>query len=307
MLIERQGPLPIEVPVGHLTQGRYQLALAFTNADGSMGMHWNRPLPVIPPFDLPAPPPITRSEIGPDGLLRVNGKPFLSIMFYHNPMDLQKMAALRKDFGVTTAQTWGSGRIDRLVNNVDLVYKAGVYAWAVLFHDPVYDAKAKRWNTEKLTEAVNRLKNHPGLIGWDLIDEPDGHGVAPEEVRRAAALVRKLDPNHVIWVNLCRPSEFQNYAGISDLASVDHYVFPSGDLADMHRINGQIRATAPNKPLLSVLQTYGGAGRGMPTTAQLRAEMYMNICDGMTLFNYYSWSEGSDAFGFLRNNPELQS
>jgi hypothetical protein len=305
--VEREGPRPVQVPVSNLVEGRYQLSLNFTNADDTMHLQWDRPVAVIPPFNLPAPEPITRSDIGPKGHLRVNGKPFLSIYFYHNILDPQKLAMLRNDYGITTAQVWGGGSVDRLAQNMDMAYHAGLYSWAVLFHEATFDSKAKRWKTEPLIEAVNRLKNHPGLIGWDLADEPEANGVPVDEVRRAADLIRKTDPNHVVMVNLCREVELANYGGISDLASYDSYPFQFTDLTVQHRWNQKIKATTPNKPLLSCLQTWGDIGRGMPTPAQLRAETYYCICDGMTMFHYYSWTEGNPAFGFMSNDSELAS
>jgi hypothetical protein len=305
--VDREGPRPVQVPVVDLPQGRYRLALDFTNADGTMNVRWNRPVAVIPPFNAASPEPITRSDIGPNGLLRVNGKPFLSIYFYHNLLTPQVLGMLHKDYGVTTAQIWGGASIDKLVDNVDMAYQAGLYSWAVLFHPATFDAKTKTWKTEQLIEAVNRLKSHPGLIGWDLSDEPDGTGVSPEEVRRAADLVRKNDPNHVVMVNLCRETTLAKFGGISDIAAYDSYPFHARPLTVLHKWNQEIKASAPGKPLMSCLQTWGDIGRGMPTPAQLRAQTYFNICDGMAMFHYYSWTEGNHAFGFMNNDSELAS
>jgi hypothetical protein len=305
--VEREGPRPVQVPVSNLAEGRYQLALDFTNADDTMHVRWNRPVAVIPPFDLPAPEPITRSDIGPNGHLRVNGKPFLSTYFYHNLLDAPTLTMLHKDYGVTTAQVWGGASIDKLVDNVDMAYRAGLYSWVVLFHPATFDAKTKTWKTEQLIQAVDRLKAHPGVIGWDLSDEPDSTGVSVDELRRAADLIRKRDPNHVVWVNLCRETTLAKFGGISDLASYDSYPFHARDLTVMHQWNQKLMATTPNKPLLACLQTWGNIGRGMPTPAQLRAETYYCICDGMTMFHYYSWTEGDHAFGFMNNDSELAS
>jgi hypothetical protein len=305
--VEREGPRPVQVPVSNLAEGRYQLALNFTNADDTMRLQWDRPVAVIPPFNLPAPESITRSDIGPKGLLRVNGKPFLSVYFYHNLLDAPTLTMLHKDYGVTTAQVWGGASIDTLAKNVEMAYRAGLYSWVVLFHPATFDAKTKTWKTDQLIEAVNRLKSHPGVIGWDLSDEPDGTGVSVDEVRRAADLIRKTDPNHVVMVNLCRETTLAKFGGISDFASYDSYPFHARDLTVMHKWNQTIMATTPGKPLLSCLQTWGDIGRGMPTPAQLRAETYYCICDGMTMFHYYSWTEGDHAFGFLNNDSELAS
>ncbi|MCK5805815.1 MAG: hypothetical protein KAI66_23490, partial [Lentisphaeria bacterium] len=295
------------VPVESLPLGRHRLSLRVRNADGSTEFRTERSIAVVRPLDVQPAEPIRTSRATPKGLL-VNDKPFLSVMYYHNPIgNLEVMADLRRDYGATTAQVWGGNSIDALVGHVDALYRIGIYSWAVLFHPAMCDLKAKKWKTDQLVETVERLKNHPGLIGWDLIDEPDGHRMPPEEVRRAADLVRQHDPNHVIWVNLCFIDKFEEYAGPSDLASYDTYPVCRGlGLDVIQRYNRAIlKSTGGEKPLVSVIETWAGVGMSHITAAQLRAMTYLNICDGMTIFKFYSWR---DPLGTnLANTPALRN
>ena len=193
-----------------------------------------------------------------------------SFLYYHNPLSAKGMTMLREKHGATAAQVWGGDSIDVLCQKVDLVWKAGVYSWAVLFHPATFDMENKRWKDAELTQTIERLKAHPGLLGWDLIDEPDGLRVPPEEVRRAFELVRRLDPIHAIWVNYCLKEKFSDYAGLSDFASYDHYPLQSRPLGLLREYNKAIREAFPDRPLLSCVQTYAAPGMGMPTPAQLR-------------------------------------
>ncbi|MDW8344096.1 MAG: hypothetical protein RMM51_06355 [Verrucomicrobiae bacterium] len=300
------GPVELFVPTSDLTEGRYRLILSMANADGQTRWDVVKPLAVVRPMSYPSLPPVQRSEISPDGLLLVNGEPFLSVMFYHNPPTVAGLKELREVYGATTAQVWGGDSVDLLCQMVDTAWQAGLYSWPVLFHPAMYDAGQKKWKDGPLTEAVNRLKDHPGVIGWDLYDEPDGQGVPVEEVRRVFELVRRLDPNHVIWVNFCLPEKFAAFAGLSDIASYCHYPLPARGLRPIREHNRAIRAAFPGKPLLSVLQTYGYPETGMPTPAQLRAQVYLNICEGMTMFHFYSWDDPAP-HASLATNPELRS
>ena len=306
--VKLAGPLMTVLPLNSLPLGRYQLRLRIRNADDSTEFRTERTLAVVRPLDVQPVEPIRTSRATPHGLL-VNDRPFLSMMYYHNPIgDLEAMAELRRDYGATTAQVWGGNSIDRLVEHVDALYRLGIYSWAVLFHPAMCDLKAKKWKTEQLIETVERLKNHPGLIGWDLIDEPDGHGTPPAEVKRAADLVRQHDPNHVIWVNLCFIDRFKEYAGLSDLASYDTYPICRGlGLDVIQRYNRAILdSVARDKPLLSVLETYAWAGMPHITPAQLRAMTYLNIRDGMTIFHFYSWHDPAGTTN-LANTPILRN
>jgi hypothetical protein len=296
----------VVVPTGELAEGRYRLQVSLVSTDRRTQLEFSKPLAVIAATTPPRLPAVQRSAVSTNGWLLVNGQPFSSVYYYHNSLDPVELKTLRNVYGATTAQVWGGESVDKLCERVDTAWQAGLYSWAVLFHPAMYDGKAKRWSDGPLTETVNRLKDHPGLIGWDLIDEPDGQGVPVEEVRRAFELVRRLDTNHVIWVNFCSKSKFADYDGLSDLASYDHYPLPTRGLQPVREHNRAIQSAFPDKPLLSVLQTYAAPGEGMPTPAQLRAQVYLNVCEGMTLFHYYSWFD-PEPHGSLANSPELRS
>jgi hypothetical protein len=304
--LDTPGLFEVVIPTADLGEGRYRLEVAVENVDRSCTLSLSKPLAVIPAPGFPPLPPVRESRISPAGFLEVNGAPFLSIYYYHNPLSADGMKRLREEYGATTAQVWGGDSIDALSANLDTVWAAGVYSWAVLFHPATFDDQQKRWKDAELTQAVERLKTHPGLIGWDLTDEPDGLNVPPAEVRRAFELIRRLDPNHPIWVNFCFKDRFQDYAGLSDLASYDHYPLQREPLSVLRDYNRAAREAFPGKPLLSVLQTYAGPGLGMPTPAQLRAQVYMSVCEGMTLFHYYPWFDPPPT-GSLASNPELRA
>lgn len=51
---------------------------------------------------------------------------------------------------------------------------------------------------ELITDAVTRLKDHPAILSWYLIDEPDGGDYPPAYVHAAAAIIRELDHKHPI-------------------------------------------------------------------------------------------------------------
>ena len=44
-----------------------------------------------------------------------------------------------------------------------------------------------------IRDAVTRLREHPAILSWYLIDEPDGSSYPPEWVAEAAAAIRALD------------------------------------------------------------------------------------------------------------------
>jgi len=292
---------------GLLMAGKYLLTVSLLH-HGNCVMKSERSLYVIDQKYSDAKlPALESSGIDAAGNILVNGQPFSMFFYYHNPLTDDGITNLRRNFGANTAQVWGSD-IDALVKKVDLVWRNGVYSWAVLFGNPLYDSKSGKWNDQALLETVNRLKDHPGLIGWDLIDEPDARKTDPTEIRRVYDLIRKVDPKHLIWVNLCLPVKFPEYVAFSDLATYDVYPFPYGSLNTISVYNQAIKDANSGKvkPLLSCLQTYSQPGNRAPTYDEIRAETYLCITHGMKSYMFYAWFDPAPTFS-LDQSMELQA
>lgn len=309
--LELKGAGPVSVPLKlrGLQPGRYVVETKLLDG-GKIVERQECPLIVnegkIQP---PQAEPIRKAEIDGDGNLLVNGKPLLMTYYYHVAPEM--LGKMRTDFGASTAPVWGGDSIDTLCENVDIAWKSGVYSWAVLFHPAMYDSKAGKWKDEALVTVVKRLRGHPGLIGWDLIDEPDGSGndeAMINELARVRALVHELDPAHPIWVNLCNRAKFGKYIFSSDFASYDCYPFPDVPLSLIEGMNDDVLAACGgSKPLISVLQTWSpSSGDRLPTYDELRAETYLCIAQGMKIFNFYSWFDPKPQ-SCLERSPEHQS
>ena len=306
------GQLKLRIPLKleKLSGGHYVLALKLLDANKALASHEQEIIINGKRMDAMPLEPIKKVETDAEKNLLVNGKPFLMSYYYHNPQDADGLKELKMTFGASAAQTWGGESIDALCNNVETAWQAGLYSWATLFHPAMFDAKTRKWKDAALIETVNRLKNHPGLLGWDLIDEPDcdpNDEAMTREVTRAAEIIRKLDPNHPIWINLCQSGKFKKYVQYSDFASYDTYPFPDMSLAVIENINKKILADSGNrKPLITVLQTWAPAGNRGPTYAELKAETYLCVTQGMKIFTFYSWWDAEPSFCLARS-PELQS
>ena len=309
-LADGKSSIRIPLKLASLSPGHYILSLNLLNSNKILASHEKQIIINEKSMNVTELEPVKKVEIDADKNLIVNGKPFLMSYYYHYPMNLDYFKNLKTTFGATAAQVCGGESIDVLCKNVETAWQAGLYSWAVLFHPAMYDAKTGKWKDDALIETVNRLKNHPGLVGWDLFDEPDGtrnDEAMTRELARAVEIVRKLDPNHPIWVNLCLSNKFKRYVQYSDFASYDTYPFPDMSLAVIEDNNKKILEDSGNrKPLISVLQTWAPAGNRGPTYDELKAETYLCITQGMKSFTFYSWSDPEPQFCIMRN-PEFQS
>lgn len=309
-LADGKSSIRVPLKLASLSPGHYILSLNLLNSNKILASHEKQIIINEKSMNVTELEPVKKVEIDADKNLQVNGKPFLMSFYYHNPLDIDGLKDLKMTFGATTAQVWGGESIDALCKNVETAWQAGLYSWAVLFHPAMFDGKTRKWKDDALIETVNRLKNHPGLIGWDLIDEPDcdpNDEAMTREVARAAEIVRKLDPNHPIWVNLCQSHKFKKYVQYSDFASYDTYPFPDMSLAVIEGNNKKIIEASENrKPLIAVLQTWSPSGRRGPTYEELKAETFLCITQGMKSFAFYAWGDPEPDFCIARN-PEFQS
>ncbi len=307
-LKNNQKELSAPLDLNTLNTGRYTLNASLLKDDKVLETE-SKLIIINPAIAEPAQlEPVKNSSTDKHGNILVNGKPIIMFFYYHNPLNVPDLTLLRLNFGANTAQVWGGNSLDDLYRNVDIAWKSGVYSWALLFHGATFDDKTKKWKDKELMEAVTRLKDHPGLIGWDLIDEPDGAKIPAEEVIRARNIIKKLDPNHLIWVNLCYPAKFNEYSPTTDLASYDTYPLPDNSLKVIAGNNKAILAAQDQtvKPLVSCLQTYSQPGNRAPTYEEIRAETYLCIVQGMKAFAFYSWNDAEPIFS-LNQSMELQS
>jgi hypothetical protein len=88
-----------------------------------------------------------------------------------------------------------------------------------------------RYATNKMNEEdwkdlesiVNKFKNHPGLLGWYLADEPHGSGISLSTIAAIYKKVSELDPNHP-GILLNNAVNAQNEYGIyADILCPDPY------------------------------------------------------------------------------------
>jgi hypothetical protein len=134
--------------------------------------------------------------------------------------------------------------------------------------------------------------------------------MSPATVQEAAELIRRLDPNHFIWVNLCHNTGVTDFLASQDLWSYDHYPFPQSTPFD-YKVSWLDRTDsllAGRKPLGACLQTYNynRNEQRMPTPDELRTSAWLHVIHGFKWFGYYSYTD-REPEGCLVHDPLLFS
>lgn len=295
-------PVEASFGIGKLRPGRYTFFASFIR-NGKLMLDDKRDFIIFRPAPLDVWEAVVRTEVRGDTIY-MNGKPFLGRYLSHvgagKPVRDQ-------GYNLVPCAGWDPDPRASIQGSLDACAEAGIWGGVALFNNG-YFMKDGRFNMEHIREAVLKWKDHPALWGWDIIDEPDAQNVAPEEVANAAELIRSLDPNHIVWVNLCMPGRAADYLTSQDLWSFDYYPLPSLGPFDYQRTwlditDKQFRG---KRPMGSFLQTYSAVGNRMPTPDELRSTCYLHIIHDYKWLGYYSYSEPVP-YGCLAREPALWS
>lgn len=214
------------------------------------------------------PGPANSATVEGDGMLRIGGKRRFVLGLYQTPKGPDGLRAAA-DAGFQVIQ----GQPDR--GFLDRVHAQGLKCWIATGSDP-----------DRIRTIVSECRSHPAVLFWETEDEPSyqwnkpGPRVSAQRIRSAYALLKKLDPGRLVYLNHAPTnlvSTLRSYNPGGDILATDIYpVIPhgirelyglwptgrQGDFADTHisqvgRYADKIRAVAgPSRATFMVLQAF---------------------------------------------------
>ena len=248
-------------------------------------------------------PPVKTVETK-DGRLLLNGQLFLPIAIYHAAHDHKGLPEAGEK-GFNTVQVHGRTPA-ALKKDLDNAFANGMYGLVAL--------NGLCEDLDFLKKLVLANRNHPGLLVWSLEDEPNGrvsepnnipfvdraYRLPPEKLKLAYDLIKKLDPKHPIWLNLCHGilKDHQVYEPVADIMSDDIYPIPKNALACVAAYADVTVQGCAGKPAWLVLQMnpvrpdWKEKDRH-PTIAEVRCMTYMAIAHDVSGVLYYAFNEAN--------------
>lgn len=259
-----------------------------------------------------------RVTINEDGVLVVNGKKILPIGFSNGPPpegrtpDGKRAFAEIKDAGGTFFRTgtrgsnpWNQETIESEQVLMDTAAQYGLYCWPRLRELSSLEAG----NAKKemlLRRVVNRFKNHPGLLLWKNVDEPQWGGTPVEPMVRAYRVIKELDPHHPVGLTHAprgTVEQLRPYGAAADIFLLDiypvgyppgkHSLWPNKEISMVGDYTRFIKEVANDKPIWMVLQiAWSGVvkpGKTLcfPTFAQERFMTYQALINGARGLIYF--------------------
>lgn len=139
---------------------------------------------------------------------------------------------------------------------------------------------------ERYSALVNAIKDHPALLAWCVVDEPELYAT-PEQVIKVHADFRKLDPYHPIIMNNTYMGIPARFAGLdTDILSFDEYITNRegrgvGEiLENVARMNEvSLETRKPSLMFLSGVNSHNHYRE--PTAGEQVAQTYGSVIEGV--------------------------
>lgn len=237
------------------------------------------------------PPAEHTVQIGGDRRLWVDGHPFFPLGFYWVAREERHYRLLAETgFNTVVYEAVPQGGVTddfaAAEADLDLLHRCGLkgivdFSWSV---------RGPRSEMAEIQRGVERLRHHPAVLAWEIVDEPHSFGgVGPEELQEAYDLIRSLDPYHPIFVNFYVAGYSTLCLNALDILGRDPYPVPREPLGmvatsveEMNRLSGG------TKPLWITLQAFSEPPAfTRPTFMQVRCMTYLALLRGANGLLYF--------------------
>jgi hypothetical protein len=219
-------------------------------------------------------------------ILRVAGKPFFPIGLYYAPAARFRAA---RDLGFNTVDVWadtgGSARF--ALNEASALGLKVIVVLQHAYHDGVL-------NPDLMQTLVTRFRDHPALLAWYLVDEPQESQRFATTLPEASNLVRRLDPSHPTLIVHNQLGALRMFWQLSDIVGVDPYPVPDVALSIVsHHVEQAGLIVGGRKPVWGIMQAFHKdlprARSRYPTPAELHNMVYQALVAGATGIYYFSY------------------
>ena len=240
-----------------------------------------------------------RVGLDKNGLLTVSGKPFFPVGIYtlqdksgkdHDAVLKEAKAA---GFNTTVYYSW---TFDGLKPLLDAAARSGIMAF--VYPTVPFSVRKSEVTEAQVIENVKERMNHPALLGWYLVDEPEGIGKAtPDQVRELYRIVRQTDKEHPCSIVVMSPKAAADYRDCADIMWIDPYPIPSRPVTAVSDCTaGAVKAVGPDKPVWVVPQAFDWSvwrtGKvdqtHRPTPEEERAMTYLALVHGARGIIYWA-------------------
>ncbi|MBD3291722.1 MAG: hypothetical protein GF393_02265, partial [Armatimonadia bacterium] len=219
------------------------------------------------------------------GTILVDGEPFFPIGVYHcSPAHYPMLA----EAGFNCVQGKGPRNLERFGESLDAAAENGIMVDVPLYADGQVLA-----NMSESLAGIEAYADHPAVMCWKIIDEPDIREDIVDEVARAYVQLKAADRVRPIELTLCQPPGFGYWADFCDIMQVDPYPLPANPLTMVSDWLDTAKAgLEPWQNLTAVLQSgWKHNPFNQPTPEQARSQVYLALIHGAKGIFWYSFRD----------------
>lgn len=245
------------------------------------------------------------------GFLNVEGKPWFPVGLYtiqarEGSHDAVMEEAHQAGFNTTVFYAYTTNTVLPLL---DAAARHGLRAF--VYPANPFRVREHTATREELIAEIQARKNHPALLGWYLVDEPEGIGVSSvETVRNYYQLVKETDPGHPCALVIMTPEAAANYGHSADIVWIDPYPIPDLPVTYVSEsMDGAHQNVAKDKSVWTVPQAFdwnlwktGHIEKNhRPTPEESRCMTYLALVHGAKGILY--WAHTASKY-YIRDYPE---
>lgn len=158
---------------------------------------------------------------------------------------------------------------------------------------PLYAGGQVRANLPASAERIRRYAQHPAVLSWKLLDQPEHHGVVADEVPEASQKLKALDGRHPFALSVAEQTGFHLWAGFCDILQVPAYLQPGEPLVSVGERVAAAKGVLEPWQNLTVLLSAGWRAdpATQPTFAQARAMLYLALINGARGVFWYAYRD----------------
>ena len=247
-----------------------------------------------------------------DAILTVDGKPYFPVGMYTlqgikgDDHDSILREASEAGFNTTVFYAY---TLETVTPLLDAAARNGIKAF--IYPTPPFSIAGVETTLANAAKDVEARKDHPALLGWYIVDEPEGIGKgAVDKTMELYRIVKEADPLHPCSLVVMSPGAAAKYRACTDIMWIDPYPIPHSPVTYVSDcVSGAVKAMEKDKPVWAIPQAFDwsvwNTGKvndvHRPTNEEERCMTYLALVHGAKGIIY--WAHTASKY-YIRDYPE---
>ncbi|MCS7180416.1 MAG: hypothetical protein NZ891_03590 [bacterium] len=253
--------------------------------------------------------------------LILNGKPIMPIMWWAEMSYAEEIV----ETGADGLISWPSKSYLDKLKDLKLFAEVSLFTIEELKSFLVGKETLSEQAKENITKKIKSIKDHPALLFYYLVDEPEIRNIGPNVLKEAYQLIKELDPYHPIQITNDTVKGIETYIECADLFFPDPYIHPIIDGTSKQPMKyiiafmEEVRKAGKGRKFIGITPQvfdygkvyarkppYSTRGERAPTFVEERCMNYLAIVYGAKGFNYYVYGRKEEGHWGAINIPDLR-